>query len=482
MKGSLTKATITGSLWNYLTFGSGKTIVFITTIVLARLLTPDDFGIVALSLLVITFLDRFRDFGVGEALVYHKGDIDLNSDVAFWISVIVSLLIAITAFFCAPLVSEFFDEPRLMLVLKVFSLLFIINGLANIHVARIKREMKFERRFKAESFRNIVKGVVGIGLALYGFGVWSLVWGQVSGATVAMITYWRSAKWRPRFRFSLSTAHVLSTYGGHIVLLGALGVLLSRFDQLVIGHRLDATQLGFYVLAFMIPDMIITNTCYVLSQALFPAYSKIRDDNKALKSAYIKSLKLISLVIAPAAMGIFVIASEFVETFYSSKWLPAVPVVQVLVLGAMVGAMSFNLGDVYKAIGRPQILTKIATARMFIELPLLWIVAPLGIIYIATVLALANLVRTIVQFYIASRVLSLKISSVVRAIRPALYATVVMFICLYIVRYFIYDLSPPVRLLILVPTGVVIYLVNLYFGSRDTFNHVIHLFRSFRKA
>ncbi|RPI32947.1 MAG: lipopolysaccharide biosynthesis protein [Chloroflexota bacterium] len=471
----LAKATVKGTLWIYATFIFSKAMVFAANVILARLLLPDDFGLLALGLLAINYIDTITDLGVGAAVIYRQDNPERVANVAFVISVASGLLLSTLAFLGAPWVADFFDEPRLTAVMQALSVTILVASLGGIHAARMKKELDFKRRFLPESARAIFKGGISIVLALMGWGVWSLVWGHIIGWAITTGLYWWVSGWRPRFSFDLNLARQMVGYGIQMVLISLFGQIIMNLDYVFIGRRMDAAQLGFYTIAFRIPELVILNICTVVSQAIFPAFSKLQNDPSRLRKGFLTTLRFVALITVPAAVGMTVVAPEFVNVFYTSRWSPAIPVMQLLALYTLVYSLSFNAGDIYKATGRPAILNQIAIVRLLLTVPMLWYASNISILAVAAGVLAVNLVLTPLQLYIASRILKLSPIRILDSLRPAAVSTLAMTLVMLSLRMAVAPLDPLVRMILLVLAGALSYGLALWLTNRPLLQQVIDL-------
>lgn len=470
----LARTTVTGTAWNYSAFALGKGLVFLCTILLARLLVPQDFGLVALGLLVLRFLETLGDLGVGPALIYRVEEPERTSSVALGINLTMGLVLTVGMILAAPLVADFFHEPRLVPVLRILSLSFLLTALRNVHASRLKKELAFRRRFVPEIARAAAKGVVSVIFAWLGFGVWSLVWGQLAGEVTATLLYWWAARWRPRLSFDFHVARALLSYGGQIVLLKIIAATRNNIDYLIIGRRLDAVALGFYVMAYRVPELVIVSLCTVASQVLFPAYARLQSDPAALRRGFLRTARFMALITVPVGVGMAIVAPEFVNLFYTARWAPSIPVMQVLALYSTFHALSFNAGDIYKAIGRPSILSSLGAARLVVAVPVLWIAAGHGILAVAIGHAAISLVFTVVSLGIACRVLAVGWREVASALRPAFVAAAVMAIGALALQQV---LPPAARFGGAVLAGATLYIVTLWLTDRATVQQALALAR-----
>jgi O-antigen/teichoic acid export membrane protein len=466
---NIKKATVQGAVWNYATFIGSKGLVFITTIILARLLSPEDFGLLALGMIAITYLDTIDDLGVSDAMVYRQNDPERAYNVAFFINLTTGLLATAIGFFAAPLAALIFNEPRVTPVLQVLSFTFIFSAVGRLIESRFHKELDFKNKFFVQVGKAVIKGGVSIGMALTGFGVWSLVFGQLAGAVAGMLLYWVRSRWVPRLIFDLKIARSLFDFGSQMILVEILGMIHKNVDYLIVGFLLGTEQLGFYTMGFRLPELIIINICYIFGQTLFPAYAKLQNQPGSLRAGYMKSIQYLSLITLPAGLLLFLIAPEFVEFFYGEQWQTSITIVQALSIYAVIYSLSYNAGDIYKATGRPVILNQISVLKLAITVPALWFAAPYGIFYVAVAQVATTAVLTVVRLAVASRIIDFRAVDFWKAVRPAFVASFIMFLPVYFLRLQLLELHPLLNLLTVGTSGVALYVLILWLTERTLF-------------
>lgn len=451
-----------GVIWNYLTFASGKLVVFITTIILVRILLPEDFGLLAMGLIVLNYLDVLANFGIGTAIIYFQEDLGKMLNTAFFIVLLVGIGLTAAAILVAPMVAAFFKEPRLVDIVQVLSLSVLITSLGSIQEETLKKHLDFKKRFGPQLSRTIAKGVVSIGMALLGFGVWSLVFGQIAGVLTSTIYFWIIGKWFPKFQFDPKIARALLGYGLQIILLGLLSAFHRNIDYILIGQRMDSEQLGLYTLAYRLPELLIISLAVVVGQAVFPAYSKLQNDSSTLKRSFLVMMQYMSLASFALGFGMMVIAPEFVRFFYTEKWVAAIPVMQVLAGMTAIDVLGYNAGDIYKATGRPSIINKIAVVKICLVIPIYYIAAQYSILHVAFGQLVVGLSVTVLTLFVASRILSLSIKDMLVSIRPATIGAIVMIVVTYAVRLLIGDMGDLPRMIILIIVGGIAYIGTIW--------------------
>ena len=463
----LVSATIKGTAWNYLIFGLSKGVTFVATVILARLLSPDEFGLMALGLIVIGYLDTFSGLGVENVVIYKQDNVEHNSNVAFTLGLVFNTIISVTTFLIAPLVATFFNDPRVTDIVRALSVVFIIWGLGNIHAARLKKELQFRQTLLPELGKSLAKAVVSIGMALAGFGVWSLVWGQIAANLAASALYWLVYRWRPRLTIDTKTSRQLLGYSSQTVLSEFMGAILTNIDYLIVGKRLGPENLGLYTMAFRVPELLIINTCYIVSNALFPAYSKLQNDPESLRKGFLLTLRYIALYTVPVGLGMFIVTPEFVKVIFGDPWIPAVPVMQAISLYAVIYSLSFNAGDIYKAIGRPDIMNILGIFKLAVAVPLLWLAGGYNIYYVGLAQVVAHSFLTVVRFIVIKRMISLRWRDILSALQPAISGASVMFLCVYALQIWLRSMAPLLQLVILPVVGGLVYGAAIWFTNRE---------------
>ncbi|GAB4535856.1 MAG: lipopolysaccharide biosynthesis protein [Anaerolineales bacterium] len=464
----LSRATLWGTFWSYASFYSGKIMVFVSTIILARLLSEEDFGVAGYALVVISFLQVMSDLGTGQAVIYHRDHPDAP-DTGFWLSIGLGALLFILTWAVAPLVGMFFHNPRAIPVTRVLGVIFPITAIGNMHDVLLRRDLSFGRKFIPDFATAFSKGLGSIGLAFAGLGAWSLIWGQVIGRITGAITLWRIYPWRPRLRFNPGLARALLSYGINLMVVSALGMLIANADYLLIGRYMDAAALGIYTLAFRLPDLLVMQFCYIIGRVIFPVYATLRSEPDALCKGFINTARYVSLITVPLGLGMMLIARPLVLTFFTSKWEAAIEPMRSIAIYALALSLAYNVGDVYKAQGRPQILTYISLGRLAILLPGLWwaVTRMQSIAAVGWTHAVIAILTGIFELSLASRLLHTPLREIIAAILPALTAGAFMSLATQSALLLSAALSPWLQLTLSVLVGGAAYLGILWFTQHQ---------------
>jgi O-antigen/teichoic acid export membrane protein len=456
-----------GIIWNFLTYGLGKLVVLITTAVLARLLTKGDFGLVAVAVVAINYLSVVKDLGLGVALIQKRENVNEAANTVFTINLILGLGLSIIVFPLAPFFATYFNDPMVTPVLRWLGLSFAINALGAVHVVLLMRELDYRRKFIPDMGNTVVKGIASIALAYAGFGVWALVWGQIAGAVASVILVWIVLPWRPRLTLERKITSGLMKFGASVTVGDILGVFIDNIDYVIVGRLFGLAQLSVYTLAYRLPEMLLIGNLWVMSGVLFPAFSSIQDKPEEMRRGVLTSVRLIQLIAVPISLGLLIAADPIVRVLFGDQWLEAIPVLRVLAVYAWVYSLGYHIGDVYKAIGRPNILLMLTILTFIVIIPSIFIGSYFGLIGIAWGHLFAVLIRRIVSLTLATRFVKVSIVDIIKELKPAFLGGMVMTPITMIVLYLTNTLNPFVQLTLVVLAGAISYLAVLWRVERE---------------
>jgi O-antigen/teichoic acid export membrane protein len=424
---SLGRTAVRAVLWNYLSFASGKLLVLITMAVLARLLTPEEFGIMGFAVLAVTYLAVLKDLGLGGALIQRRQDAEEAAQTVYVANLVLGVVLTATTFAAAPAVAGFFGEPLVVPLLRVLSFTFVLEALGAIHLVLLRRNLDFRRKMVPDLGRALVKGVVSIGAAIWGFGVWALVWGQLAGVLAAVFLSWAVVPWRPTFRIHRRLLRPLMRFGGPLVVTDIAHAVWLNLDYVVVGRLLGDHALGVYTLAYRLPELLVMSIWRVITQAAFPFFSSIQDHPELLSRGFLATIRYSQIAIVPICVGLFVAADPIVGVAFGSQWAEAVPIVRLMAVFMLVGSVGVNIGDVYKAIGRPDVLAKLAIIDFVVLAPALVVGANLGgLVGVAWAHAAVALVDTSIRLVVAHRMIEVTYREIGRMLLPSLKAGTVL--------------------------------------------------------
>jgi lipopolysaccharide exporter len=416
--------TRTGIFWSASASFAGKALAFVATLVLARLLTPAEFGVVAAILVYLTFVELVSDLGMQATVVYEQEDgVTERVQTAFTINLVLVLLLTGLAVLFAPIVAGFFDVEGQAHLFRLGALNLILVGLGNIPDALLLRGMEFRRRTAPMLVRAGISGAVSIALAVAGLGPEALVLGLLAGSAAWTIVLWRMTQFRPRLSFDSGVARSMAGYGSASTALDGISAVASRVDQATIGPVLGPQALGLYTIGSRAPDILLSNVSGVVSHVAFPALSRRRrHDRSELPNATLALVRYQALYALSAAAGLAVLASPLVVVLFSDAWRGAGGVMAAIAVKAALSGIAFPLGDALRSVGQQRLLV----ALNLIEVPLLIVLviaaAPEGIVVVAWVRALLAVLHLALVTVLASRTVQVGFAALVRAVAPGLVA------------------------------------------------------------
>jgi PST family polysaccharide transporter len=472
--GSLATRAVRGTAWVAGAQLSGKFLFFLSTIILARVLDKEDFGVAAYAVTLIALMSAIPALGIGPALIVHAEDEDALSS-GFWLAMASACAAVGVIWVAAPLTEHIFHDARAIGVTRALALTFPIQALRVVHATTLRKQLAFDRRFVPELTQSLTKGLASIALALLGWGYWSLIYGTLAGAAASAAAYWIVTGWRPRLVFHSAVAKRLLGYGAHVVGIDMMGALIRNADNLLVGRLLGSIALGVYVLAFRIPDLLVRNLCQMLSQVMLPVYAKVRSDPAAIRRTFVATLGYVFAITAPMAIGLAIVSEPLVLTLFSAKWAAVVPVIPPICMYALLGSLSYNVGDLFKAVGRPDLLTRIGVFRVVTVVPALWYAAsavgtPAAVAWAQAsteVLALA------VNLAVAQRVFQLPVFAALSQTLPVLAAATAMAAGAVGMLLVSAGWPEPVRLVLATGVGGVVYVLALRMCARGFFERGI---------
>lgn len=325
---------------------------FATNVVLARLLTPHDFGVVAIALVVTMVLDQLKDMGTGSALIQRKRVDHLLINSVFYLNLALGAVLAVGLVVLAEPLASLLGNPEAAPVLKAFAAVTFLTALGQIHHALLRRDLRFFELAVVMTVGALATGVVAIAGAVAGYGVWALVLGTAAGAVASTALVWVYDSWRPTLALSLESLASIWRYSFHLFLSNLLFIGFSQVDKLIISHFLGAGPLGSYTLAQRTVSAPVAAVGSAVGEVAFPAFSRRQDDNVALRSGFVRSSRVIALVTFPATVGLAILAAPFVSVVFGSQWDAVAPVVSVLAPIAAIQSVTFNSSQLLLAKGR----------------------------------------------------------------------------------------------------------------------------------
>lgn len=459
--GSLSQRTLRGGFWVFSLRTVQQVFGLARLLILARILAPNDFGLMGMALLTMSTLETFSQTGFQAALIQKKEDIESYLDAAWTVLVLRGLLLFGILYFAAPFAAAFFDAPEARPVIQAIGLSSLFQALTNIGVIYFQKDLEFNKEFIYQFAGTLSDFIVAVTAVLILKNVWALVFGMLAGNAVRCIVSYLIHPYRPHLSRDLKKSRELFGFGKWVLGSSILLFLITQGDDIFVGKLLGATALGFYQLAYRISNMPATEITQVVSSVTFPVYSKIQSDIPKLREAYLKVLQVTAFLSFPIAGMIFVLAPDFTKIFLGEKWMPMVPAMQILVFWGAIRSMAGVNSSVLHAVKRPDIITKLSA----IKLPIMAIlIYPLSIKYGITGTSLAVFISAIFitpnTFYIViSKILSSKISVILKTVSVPFAGTIFI---VSLITFFTPDNLSLSGFILAVTAGIACYFLVTY--------------------
>jgi O-antigen/teichoic acid export membrane protein len=434
-------------------------LLLIRGIILARLLTPEIFGLMSICLVVIRGFEIFTETGFYTALIQRQKDYEEAKDTAFTLMILRGVILAVITFLISPFVANYYEKEILDIALKVIAVSFIFSGFFNVNTVSLQRELNFRRLSYLDQAQGILNFVIVIMLAYYFRNVWALVLGHVISRMLGSILSFVIIPGRPRIRFNAKIAKELFHYGKFITGLSVVVFITTEIDNVIIGKILGMEALGYYVLAYTLANLTATHISKVISRVLFPAYSVLQDNLPALREAFLRTLKLVSYLTIPAAAGLAVLSPEIVRVVYGDKWTPAVGSLVILSLFGCIRSLGSIQGYLYNAIGKPNITFYITLSKLIL---ILVIIYPMTRGYALIGASLAVTIPIVIEYIVGLCILRKVIEISLVKIFNILFVTSLYSGVMCVVVFFVkksFPLVNVIELVFLVILGILVYFI-----------------------
>jgi PST family polysaccharide transporter len=478
---SITTKATRSVKWSALTEIVSRTASPIVLIILARILTPADFGIVATAMIVISLAQMLWDAGLSKALVQTRESLEDAAHIVFWSNVLLGCLIYVFLFLLAPTVALFFNSPDSGPVLRVLGLQVLIASLSSVQQALFVRDFDFRRLFWIKLLTGFVPGLCSIPMAFFGYGVWSLVTGSLAGQVLNSWLLWSRSSWRPKFNYRKKSARKLFTFGLWM-LMESLGAWLILWgDNHILGRFLGVHDLGVYRTGWMLVTILFGLTLNPFLPILYPAFSRLQDELPALNSAFHKANRIVIALALPMGVGVFLVGQEAADLLFGQKWQGLGFVVGTLGLMHGIGWLVGINPELYRAMGRPDMNTKLTFAALLYYLPAFYLAAQRGLQTFAVTRLVVALVAMPIHIYLCAKMLSVSPFYLWQEGKPMIMATLGM-ACVLVGLKWGFGLFDSKALGLLIPgvmicTGLVTYAVILWLLDKPFILHAKSLLK-----
>lgn len=463
-------------IWRFAERCGAQLVTFIVSIVLARILTPSDYGTIALVTVFITILQVFIDSGLSTALIQKKDADDLDFSSVFYFNFVICIILYLIMFVSAPLIADFYKESSLVSIVRVISLTLIISGVKGVQQSYVSRHMLFKRFFFSTLGGTIFSAVLGIIMAYAGFGVWAIVFQQLSNNAIDTLILWITVKWRPIKKFSWSRLKNLLSFGWKMLASSLLDTIYNNLRNMIIGKLYTSADLAFYNQGDKFPKLIVTNINTSIDSVLLPTMSNEQDNHVRVKDMTRRAIKISTYIMAPLMIGLAFCAKPIVQIVLTDKWLPCVPYLQIFCISYLFWPIHTANLNAIKAMGRSDLFLKLEVIKKFIGMILLLITMNISVMAMAYSLLISGLISQVINSWPNRYLLKYSYIDQIKDILPNIVMALIMGVFVCFINYL--NLSVLVSLMIQIILGGIIYLVLSIFTKNDSFIYLINILKN----
>ena len=478
------KKVFSNIIWRFFERFGAQGVTLIVSIVLARLLDPQVYGTVAIVTALISILEVFIDSGLGNALIQklHADDLDFSS--VFYFNLAVCLILYAILFFCAPAIAAFYKIDELTALIRVLGLTLIISGVKNIQQAYVAKNMLFKRFFFATLGGTIGAAVVGILMALKGYGVWAVVAQHLFNATVDTIILWVTVQWRPKRMFSFERLKGLFSYGWKLLAAQLLDTVYAKIRSLIIGKKYSSEDLSYYDRGEQIPTFISSSINTAIVSVLHSAMALEQENPESVKKMIKRGNVVSTYILMPALIGIAACAETLVSVVLTGKWLPCVPYLRIFCICYAFFPFHLTNLSAIKAMGRSDIFLKLEILKKVFQTILILVSMQFGVIYMAYSLLIDEFLSQIVNSWPCKKLVGYGYLEQMKDMLPNILLTGFMFVAVYFLNRL--SCNKILLLIIQVVTGAIIYVFSSFLlkteGFRTAKNLIIQLLQKRKNA
>ena len=477
--GYLRKKTISGIFWKGMERVCAQTVSTIVSIVIARLLIPEDYSVVSIITIFFSFCNLFISSGLNTALVQKKEADMLDYATVMTTSFSIASILYVVMFFTAPSISRLYNKPVLIPAIRVMGLSFFINAYKSVVCAKVTSELKFRMFFWGTFIGTVISAIVGIVMALKGYGPWALIAQQMTNSFIDALILTILLKFKIVFKFSFSRFKDLFQFGGRIFLASIITVIYDQTKPLIVGIKYSTQDLAFYNKGQNFPSLITSVASNTLSSSLFPVMAKVQDDKNAILSMTRRYIQVASFLVFPLMMGFFGVSKNFVRIVLTDKWLPIVPYIMIFCFSSMLKPIQDGNLQAIRAIGRSDIILKLEIIKKtsYFVVILLFVLLTNSPVLLAASGIITSILASLINTRPNIKLIGYKMSLQVMDLLPNFITSVIMGFAIYLMNFLNLNLLALTALQIIV--GVLLYsILNIIIKNKSFY----YLFNTIKGA
>jgi teichuronic acid exporter len=476
MSSSLKKQAVSGVLWSFGQQFSVQIINFVVQIILARLLMPEMFGLIAMLTVFISIGQSLMDAGMTSSLIRSKNPDQLDYSTVFLTNLMISVSVYLITYLSAPFIAQFYNQEILKDILRLYALTFVIRSFVAVHIAKLTKEMNFKTQMILQIPSTIVGAIVGVTMAYLGYGVWSLVWLHITQSIVYTLQIWIFIPWRPSFVFNKRRFKYHFNFGYKLTLSGLLDTVYNDAYRIVIGKFFTPAAVGFFNQAETMRLFPVQQISSVMGKVTYPLFSNINGDIQ-LKNAYRITMKLVLFAVIPIMLILIVVAKEGFVFLFGEKWLPAVPYFQILATASIIRPISsYNL-NILKVKGRSDLFLKVEIIKKIIGVIGIAMALPFGIMALVISLTAVSFLFVFINMYYCGKLINYSVLNQIKDVGKLFIAGFTAFVTSFFMREYLIIYTQNNLLIILIISFVFIglYLLIIMLTEKQLIKTIINI-------
>lgn len=462
-------------LWKLFERLGTQIIGFVISIVLARLLLPEQYGEVALIMIFINVCNVIIDGGLNTALIQKKNANNIDFSTIFFFSLLISIFLYAILYFLSPYVANFYNNPNLAKFLRVLGLNLIFYAINSIQRAYVSKYMLFSKLFYSSFIAGIISGLLGIYMAYNGYGVWALVAQSLSSIVISTLVMWYTINWRPMLVFSVPSFIQLFNYGWKILIANFITIVFIEVRKLFIGKIYSPSDLAYYEKGEQFPNLIMNNIFTSIQTILLPTFSEFQDDKLRVKTMMRRSTKMSCFLIYPMMAGMIVVAEPLVICLLGTKWIATVPYLQIMCIANFFRPITISNWEAIKALGHSEIILKLEIVKKVLDIIILLVSIQIGVTAVAWGVVLLNFICVFINLAPNVKLLNYSMKEQLLDAFPTLLYSLLMGGIIYSLKFIVHNSLTLLTLQILI--GIVAYMIICKIAREESFNYLINMIK-----
>lgn len=470
------KRTINALSWSLGSKFTSQAISIVFGIVLARLLVPEDFGLIAMVMVLMGFAGLLADVGLGAALIQKKDVNDNHYSSVFWLNTVIGIVLTILMVILSPLIAAFYKQPELGLITTLLAVNFVFGALEMVPRTYLSKELAFRELALIDLVSMILSGTVAIALAAKGYGYWSLVVQRLVSRLLSVLLVWRVSNWRPVLRFSFSSIRELIVFSSSVFFTRSIRYTALQTDKLLIGKLLSASSLGLYDKAYSLMLFPLGNISHVISQVMFPSLSQIQDDIERIRDAYLRLTRAISLFTFPMMVGMFMVVDSFVPGVLGEQWTRIIPLFKIFSIAGIFMSIATVTGAIYLSLGHAKLQLRVNLVNQPLQIIGVIIGLNWGLQGVATGYAITTILGVFYTWHFAGRLIQLGIGQILWNLLPTLILSLLMGIAVRLTDILYASYNNLQIFIFQTLSGILIYTLLLIIVKPSAYQDILSVF------